>query len=200
MTFTLPVTRKELLLSKTAVSVVLGIMQILLYLTVGAVMLLVAPVPDKGSFLTLEGYRVLFRGIADWWQSVGAWMLLYLLEIVLFVVCLQLLLVEIVFYCETLSAARKKKTKGVTAVFIGILIYYVINSFLGLSIFSLTLGYSNPVNFLTLLAGIFERTNAQTSNAVWALVSGAACTATASFGWALFCMTLDRLERKLNLT
>ena len=200
LTFTLPVTRRQLLCSKTLGCVTLGAMQMLLYLTVGAIMLLLAPVPDKGSVLSLEGYRILFRGLADWWNSVGAWMLVYLLEIALLLGCLQLLFGAIVFYCEALAAARKKKTKGVTAVFIGILIYYVINSFLGLSIFSLSLGYSNPLSLLTLLVGIFERLNAQAVNAGWALVLGAACTAAASFGWILVCLTLDRLERKLNLT
>ena len=196
LTFTLPVTRRQLLLSKTLGSVTLGALQMLLYLTIGSIMLLLAPVPDKGNILSFEGYRVLFRGLADWWGSAGAWVLVYILEIMLILICLQFLFCAIVFYCDTLGAARKKKTKGVTAVFIGISIYFVVNSFVGFSMFF----YSNPVNLLMMLSGVFERLNVQTMNAGIALVLGAACTAAASFGWTLICLTLDRLERKLNLT
>ncbi len=199
LTFTLPVTRKDLLLSKTVSSLYLGVLQAFVYIATLAIVLLLAPVPEKG-IITLDGYRTLFRGIVDVWQSLGAWLFVYVLEIILLYICFQFLFTSIVLWCDTFAATYKKKVKGASAVFIGLLFYFVLNNFFGIAWISMAGGYANPVNLLMLISEIAERLTGTIAHSGWALLLLIACIAQTCFGCTLFCSTLDRLERKLNLT
>ncbi len=192
LTFTLPVSRKSLLLSKTLNGLIWSVLEGAQLLACVLIFCLFAP-PAEGTLINGIVLKALGRGIAMLWEHIGGWMILYGLLLILMLVMAQLFSLGLVQLCITIGAVIAKKAKLLAA--IGI--YYGVN--MVLSFFSQIVVYFGSA---TVVDGLIQRL----ANASPEMIHGAillvclVLTAiTASLAALMYCVTLGLLERKLNL-
>ena len=199
LTFTLPVSRKTLLFSKMTSAMIWSGAQLLVYVLFGAVLLLIAPAPARGELLTLAGYRSLGKLISEVWKYVGAWLILYVMEGLALLALIEAFEIATAYFCITLGSIVVKKAKLLLAIGVYYAIQSVLWQFFQISVFA----YLTPVGFLsatTLITGIVERLYvANCANVGIALVLFIAILVAAALLLTMYYMTLDKIERKLNL-
>ena len=193
LTFTLPVSRRDLLLSKTVNAMIWMVLHALLLVLCALLFLLIAPPPEEvGDFWNLTAFESLGRGFADVWTQWGAWTFLYGIEALLLAVCSLFYSISLVHFCITVGSVIAKKMKLLAA--IGI--YYAVN--MVTSFFSQMLPYA----FSFLMEGFADifgvTTGAQYFGAI-ALALLIACMMVASLAGVFYFTTRGMLERKLNL-
>lgn len=195
LTFTLPVSRKDLLLSKTINAIIWMGMQVLLLAACAGIFMLISPPSMPGEpFINLFAFRAVGQWIATMAKELGAgWLILYAIAGLLILTAVLVFSTSLVHFCITVGAVVAKKAKLLAA--IGI--YYLVNmgfsfvsQFLGLFVFG-----SMTQRFNLLLEGLPMGTQ-RFAVLLALLLVGTVAAAVAS---VMYFLTLGKLERKLNL-
>ncbi len=193
LTFTLPVSRKKLLLSKTLNALIFTTLHTLLIIVSVLIFItLAAPTAGQG-IINLDIWKGLIFIIGKAWDAVGAWLIVYVLEALVLLVLLQMFSTCLVQLCITIGAVIAKKQKVLAAVGI----YYITNSVL-----SIILSITSTLFLAGMIGGLVELLMNMSKNAMLATVSLFAlliCLAVASAVCIVYNMTLNRIERRLNL-
>ena len=189
LTFTLPVKRSKLLLSKTLNSIIWFALHTALILVCVVIFLGLG----IGSSMGTPPLKTVGISIGWLWDKVGWWLIVYAFEAILLLVALSAFTTCLIQLCITIGAIVAKKQKVLAAVGI----YYLVNTVLS------TVGSVFLVVFLT---GLFEGftvllgdLSALAANAAIALVLLIAILASLLVVLIVYFMTLGRIERKLNL-
>lgn len=189
LTFTLPVKRSTLLLSKVVNAMIFNVMYVIL-MVVGVFLAFLAVEPKIISSF-FQGVTLIIREIPI---EFSGWLFLYLFEGILLLFAMNLFSTMLLYFSVTIGALIVKKAKLV----VGLAIYYGVNWALS--------GVTQVLTYAVLPASINEIGNlllGMSGHAIFGsfafifLVS-TACAFTLSF--TLYSMTLGRLERNLNLS
>ena len=193
LTFTLPVSRKQIYFSKL-VNAGLWLMLSELVLFACAMVMLVIVIPSYGkgiiAFDTLEGMLDTF---VNSFKERGGWMILQGILGVLLAFAATMLSVGVVYFCITLGATVAKRAK----IIVGIGTYYLID--VVTRIFGTALGIV-PMVWVIVILLKFSETNIHLFNgatSIMMLMFFAIVSLLAAF---FHCLTLNILERKLNLS
>lgn len=192
LTFTLPVSRRTLFLSKTLNAMVWSVFHFLLLCASALICFIIAPIPEEGiiSFGVFEGLFNLFKGM---WELFGGWTLVYTLELIIFAVLYLFFTTALIHMCITIGAVIAKRAK----LFVGIAIWYGITtaiSFVSEFLIAFGLGFALP-GFLT----IADDMTMNEGCAIFALFGLLGCLVIGALGFICYSITMDKIERKLNL-
>lgn len=201
LTFTLPVRRRTLYLSKTLNTVIWTAASIGVIALVCFIFLCLFPVKATNGGIYIPGTASLgismLRGLghilSSAWQNIGAWLLVYILEGLLLVALLQLFQVGLIQLCITIGAVIAKKNKLLAAVGI----YYLINW-----IFTGVLQLIVLFSVSSMSAGFFElisRFSGEHQHLILSLLALLICVIIATLDILIHFFTLEKMERKLNL-
>lgn len=188
LTFTLPVKRSKLLLSKTLNSIIWFALHTALILVCVVIFLGLG----IGSSMGTPPLKTVGSSIGWLWDKVGWWLIVYAVEAILLFVVLSAFTTCLVQLCITIGAIVAKKQKVLAAVGI----YYLVNTVLStVGSICLVVFLSGLEGFTVLLGGL----SALAANAAIALVLLIAILASLLVVLIVYFMTLGRIERKLNL-
>lgn len=193
LTFTLPVSRKTLYLSKTVNSVLWASAHVLLLAAGIAIVITLAPPSENGSVLNLSLWEGIASGVSVLWEQLGAWLILYALELILLYICSAALTVGLVQLCITVGSILAKKHKLLAS--IGI--YYAVN--MGVSTVSQIVMMFISFFMISGYGVLFERASELVQFGSIALILLLAVLAFAAIAMVLHFVSLGLLERKLNL-
>lgn len=187
LTFTLPVKRSDILNSKLISAVAFEFATLLV---TGFDILLMLVIAFYKDIFTKDFFANLKEGIADIWNALGGYILVYLLEAVLIVVVASALAILLLYICITIGSIIAKKAKVIAS--IGI--YY---------------GVSWLVSFVTMLLFIFGTVTLEAKfNAlaegdiklIVALIALCILLFMLLVGGILYIINYYLIDRKLNLT
>lgn len=192
LTFTLPVSRRTLFLSKTLNAMVWSILHIMLIGLAVIICCLIIPIPSKGviSFVVFEGISTMIKEL---WELFGPWLIVYIIEGVIIALLYLFFTTSLIHMCITIGAVIAKRAK----LFVGIALWYGITaaiSFVSEFLISFGLGFALP-GFVTIASNI----NDATGMVIFALFGMLACLTMAALGFIFYSITIDKIERKLNL-
>ena len=198
LTFTLPVRRSALLMSKLVNALIFDAMYAcLLGLSVSAAVLIAVPGDVISAFFrgVSDLFRYssdLFRYYPDLWQY-SFWSILFILELILLAIAVDLFTNLLLYFSVTIGALIVKKAKLV----VGLAIYYGTNTVLSwvTNILSYVI-LPFTLSEIVILAGGMSPHAALGILALMLLI-GIAIVATLAF--TLYSLTLGRLQRSLNL-
>lgn len=193
LTFTLPVKRSTLLLSKTVNSLIWFSAHFAVEI-ISFLILLVLVIPaENGAFINLTIFEEIGKGFTMLWDQVGAWLIVYILEAVLIIFATLIFSITMFHFCITFGSVLVKKAK----ILVSIGIYYGFNAvFNGLTQFGIFLfgGFiSEGIGILMINA----TKNQNCATAAFLILS--VFSAIAAISAALYSITQYMLERKLNL-
>lgn len=123
LTFTLPVSRKTLFLAKTVNTVLWSVIHAVLMLVALAIIITIAPLPNRGELLDLSVWEEIGRFFSYAWKGLGGWLLVYIFEGILLAIAASWFTCSLIFMCITVGAVVAKKHKVLAA--FGI--YYGVN-------------------------------------------------------------------------
>ncbi len=189
LTFTLPVSRKTLLLSKALNALIWYLLHTLLIVAcIFAFVMLAIPYQILQPFVREIAYT-----LSAAWELLGAWLIVYAIEAIVLFSLLSLFTLCIVQLCITIGAIIAKKQKVLAAVGI----YYLTNMIIS-TVGSITFGilFAGSVDGLTSILFDMPSGRMHLSIAVILLIGIAAVAAAVM---TVYNMTLYRIERKLNL-
>jgi len=190
LTFTLPVSRKDLLFSKTVNALIWTVAQaILMFICIFLVILIGVPVSVGYDF-----FRELTFTFSALFAEVGLWSVIYALEILILIICSILFSISLIHFCITMGAMLAKKAKVLAA--IGI--YYAANM-----IFSFGTQIITVIFTLMMSAGLGElldRAAPAMERGIIAVMLLIACCMMAAISGVMYFITLGKLERNLNLS
>ena len=194
LTFTLPVSRKQLFLSKTVNAMVWSALHIVLVIIGFTIMVLIIPPTESGEFFI---NTLVINEISDYFshlvESIGAWMIAYVIEALIIVFFSLLFLVSLIHMCITIGSVIAKKLKLLAA--IGI--FYAVNA---------VLSFVGQIFWMICASAIVEGAGIILSDASKSLNHLASvllililCAIMATLAFLVYCITQRLLERKLNL-
>ena len=190
LTFTLPVSRKNLLFSKTLNALIWTVAQaILLFICIFLVILIGVPMSIGYDF-----FRELTFTFSVLFAEVGLWSVIYAIEILILIICSMLFSISLIHFCITMGAMLAKKAKVLAA--IGI--YYAANM-----IFSFGTQVITVIFTLMMSAGLGElldRAAPAMERGIIAVMLLIACCMMAAISGVMYFITLGKLERNLNLS
>jgi len=189
LTFTLPVSRRTLLLSKTVNALIWTFAQVLLTVLCVVIILLIAiPHTEPGEILFTLSW-----GLAFLWGEIGAWMILYAVEILVLMVLSAAFSISLIHFCITMGAMLAKKYKLLAAVGV----YYVVNMAVSLISQILMLVFMFLIsNWLNI---ILETSGVAMQGGIIALLLLIGCAMMASLACTMYFIMQTKLERNLNL-
>lgn len=193
LTFTIPVKRSTLYLSKVIMGTLLQLATILVLVVGVLFIVLVAPPTESGEFfLDFEAFRAIGEFFVSTWETCGAWMLLWIPAILAILLLMGLFQSGLIYLCITIGAVVAKKHKLIAA--IGI--YYGVNT---------VVGFVGEFILMFLMAGIMGilAAAAMAGGAVMGITITAVlfivALAFATLAAIVHFMTLNKIEKKLNL-
>lgn len=194
LTFTLPVKRSTLFLSKT-VNALIWFFAHFAVIAVSILLfaMLVCPTEDTGFFINLAVFEGIGEFFAEGWSAVGAWLIVYVIEAVLVILISLVYSITLVHFCITFGSVIAKKAKLIAS--IGL--YYAISSTLA------AIGQFGGAVIAMFMSGGMEifmenATRAESCSAVALLILVALCVL-ASVAAVFYSLTQYMLDRKLNL-
>lgn len=194
LTFTLPVSRRDLLLSKTLNALIWEVAHILLLAVCLFIFLLVAPpVGDSGGLLNTDVVVSMIDGVAQAWEAIGGWLIVYVLEAILILSGAFVFSASLIHFCITIGSVVAKKHKLIAA--IGI--YYLVNMLLT-SVFQIV-GLFGIGSFIMGFGYKLEAIGQGAGMPAIALLLLVISLMVVSGALIMTFMTLGKLERKLNL-
>ncbi len=194
LTFTLPVKRSTLFLSKTvnaaiwytAHSVVIAI-SLLIFL------ILVIPPEEGGFFINFEIFKLIGDFVKLIWSSIGAWLIVYILEALILGFVSILFSITLIYFCISFGSMLVKKAK----LLVSIGLYYAFSSCLT------AIGQFSMYIFMVFMSSgisiLMEDATLNQTCAIFALVIMIIVAALASVAVVLYSATQHILDRKLNL-
>ena len=193
LTFTLPVSRKQIYFSKL-VNAGLWLMLSELVLFACAMVMLVIVIPSYGKgIIAVDTLESMLDTLVNSFKERGGWMILQGILGVLLAFAATMLSVGVVYFCITLGATVAKRAK----IIVGIGAYYLID--VVTRIFGTALGIV-PMVWVIVILLKFSETNIHLFNgatSIMMLMLFAIVSLLAAF---FHCLTLNILERKLNLS
>jgi hypothetical protein len=185
LTFTLPVSRKTLLLSKTVNALIWTGLHSLLFVLCFLVF---------GLFnVDLELMNLILDSIRKAWESVGAWFILYAVQGLIILLGGALFTISLIQFCITMGSILVKKAKLLAAIGIYYLVNMVLSFIMQIVLFFGIDAVSNLMNVLKEMGKTPVRMGI-------AVVLFLVIFMIAAFDLVLYFMTLGKLERKLNLS
>lgn len=194
LTFTLPVKRSTLFFSKTlSATIFLTAHFVVIFLSFLLFALLVPPAQEGGFFINPIFFTEIGSLFSLLWESVGAWLILYLLEALLALFLYLLFSILLVQFCITFGAILVKRAKIV----ISLLLYYGITSVLSsIGQFAFIFAGSFLAESMSIL--MLDR-GENTVFAAYAFLFLALIAAIATVAATLYALTQYLIDRKLNL-
>lgn len=184
LTFTLPVRRRTLFLSKIVNASIFNAMYLLLMVfSVSAAV--VCAVPSD----ILADFFLAFGKMLEGLKLLGAWNVIYFAEWIALFVAIDLFATLLLYLCVTIGALVVRKAKLV----VGLAIYYGVNTAIS-SVLQILTSIVLPLTSGELVVMLEKMTPL-----AFALVLLIFIAAVATLAFTLFSMTLGRLEKKLNL-
>ncbi len=193
LTFTLPVKRKTLLLSKTLNALIWESFLGLLLLFCIFIFALIAP--DFGDgLLNLDLFTSIIDFFVEGWQTLGVWLIVYILEGIGLIVLLAFASIALIQFCITVGAVIARRAKLLAGIGIGAAIMYGLNAIISLLFSAFVLVGIDAILYITLElpSGMVHFLLALFLLLVSVIVGGA--------GLMFYFMTRDRIEHRLNLT
>lgn len=193
LTFTLPVKRSTLYLSKVLTAAIVETATLLVFfLGVGLILLIAPPTTVGGGIISPVVYTSIGDLFADAWGVVGGWLIVWIIALIPLLFLTQLYASGLVFLCMTIGSVIAKKHKLLAA--IGI--YYAISA---------VLSFVSQFISLFLSAGVMSIIFTALSSGM--LIGGTTITAmiliagliVACLAMVLHFTTVHLLEKKLNL-
>ena len=195
LTFTLPVSRKQILLSKTLNAFIWNFLHSILYVISLFIYLTIAPPAKEGGFIiNTVAFEFIGSGIKEIWNFIGGWSVLFSLQALIISLIATFMTISVFHLSITIGSIIVKKAKIVAS--IGI--YYGINiaiSMLFRIIYSL-FGYFIMPGFSVIMSSA-------TKNEICLSVAVFITIFTCVIGIVtiiLYNITQHLLERKLNLS
>ncbi len=128
LTFTLPVPRRDLYLSKVVNAFIWSVGNVLVTLLSAGILLLLLPTSEEVTqFINPVLFEVLGSSFQFLWSNVGAWLIVYILEILLLLVIVSLCNIGLFHLAITAGSVIAKKRKALCAVGIYLGINYGIS-------------------------------------------------------------------------
>lgn len=193
LTFTLPVSRKTLYLSKTVNSLLWMAAHALLLVAAISITITLAPPAENGHVLNFVVWQGLGYALSAAWNAVGAWVLVYVLEGILLLICSSAMSVGLIQLCITIGAVIAKKHKLLAA--IGI--YYAVNMATS-TLIQIVFGCGS-VFLAASMAELLSGCTVAEQNAAISLILLALILAVAALAMVVHFIALGLVERKLNL-
>jgi hypothetical protein len=193
LTFTLPVKRSTLYLSKVIMGTLLQFATILVLIFGVLFIALVAPPTESGEFfLSFEAFQAIGEFFANSWDACGAWVILWVPTVLAILLLLGLFQSGLIYLCITIGAVVAKKHKLIAA--IGI--YYGVNTVVGLiGEFILMFLMAGVIGIITAAMYAGGAVMGLTITAVLLIIALAFATLAAIVHF----MALNKIEKKLNL-
>ena len=195
LTFTLPVSRKHILRSKT-LNALIWMSMLFIVAFVGVLfMLLIVPPMDNGGFgINPIVYTSIFgTALPAAWEAIGGWLIVFILLMIPLTVISLLASIILIQFCITLGSVIVKRFKLLAA--IGV--YYVVNTVV--SVVGYVVYWFAAIFMGTGIATFFETASTNVICATVTLFVLIVCTILASFAAVFYFATRNLLERKLNL-
>ena len=194
LTFTLPVPRKTLYLSKLLSTFIWSVGNAVITLLSACLLLLLLPSADEVSqFINPVIFEYLGEGIKFIWQGVGAWLIVYVLESLLLLVALSFCSIGLFHLAITMGSVIAKKHKVLCAVGLYLGMNYGISFVLQ---FFMLFSVSPLTSFAFMLAELPQ----QRQLGVIALAMLIALLIVSTVAAIYHFVALHLIERKLNLS
>lgn len=194
LTFTLPVKRSTLFLSKTVNALIWFSAHFCVILISFLLFSMLVVSPSEGDlFLNFFVLKAIGKLLGSEWGVFGAWMIVYILEALALLLVYAFFTISLVHFCITFGAVVAKKAKVILA----IVMYYLINS-----------AITTVSQFVILIFGtmMWEGMTILTQNAsmgrmcgIYALLIMVLIGMLSVLGTALYSATQFMIDRKLNL-
>lgn len=192
LTFTLPVSRRQIFLSKFINAATWMLLSEVVLLICGAVMIVIMmPTYGKGIIAT-DTLQSLLDSIVKEFRSRGGWMIVQGILGILIGVAYTMLSVGVVYFCITLGATVVKRAKIV----VGVGAYYLID--IVSRILTTVLGVV-PMVWVIMALILFSDTTPFMFNSVVTLMMTVFFAILSLLAAFFHCLTLNILERRLNL-
>ncbi len=193
LTFTLPVKRSTHLFSKTLNAAIwLSAHSVLTVLSYVLLVLFAVP-PEEGHFLNLVVFEEIGKLFASAWSSVGAWLIVWILEALIIAFVGLMFSIFLIHFCITFGSVIVRKAK----IIVSIAIYYAFTSALSMAVqIGAFLFNSFMLRGMSVL--IAEATKNQAC-AIYSLLILTIIAAFAAVSTLLYSATQYLLDRKLNL-
>lgn len=195
LTFTLPVSRRDLLLSKTLNALIWQTAHILL---LGVCVLFFAlfgvPAVEGEGFINVAALQGIGDFLAGAWDQLGIWFPVYVLEGIVICAGWYVFSTGLIYFCITVGSVVAKKYKLLAA--IGI--YYLVN--MAVNLVLQIFGTFGLVAFAEGFGYKMEEIGQGAGMPALALALLVACLIVASGAMIMMFMTIGKLERKLNLS
>ena len=192
LTFTLPVKRRTLLLSKTINAFIWSFLHVVLIMVCVLIILIAVPSDDNGLAIVdfFKGLGTVTELAFSWG---GAWVAVFLFEYLLFIIVSTVFSISLIQFCITLGATIVKRAKVITAIGIyygaNMIISSVTQVFGTFGIISIGNGYGK----------LLENASFNVSVAAIALTALVIILMISAITSILYFVTLGTLERRLNL-
>ena len=193
LTFTLPVTRKQILFSKTLNAFIWLALQGILIAIAMLIFFMFGSAPVNGGFINFEPIEVFARLFVEMWDAFGAWSILMGLEFILWWILSTVQGIAAIYLSITIGAIIAKKAKIIAS--IGI--YYLVNGAV-----SLIWNIAFSIFLFGMLQGfavLMDAGNGNEQNAIICLILMIAVAFTGIISTVLYTLTQHLLDRKLNL-
>ncbi len=193
LTFTLPVTRKQIFFSKMLNAVIwMSLSGIVLSFCVLIIYLISCPTYGEG-LLAIDSYIDLLKSISSSFSKRGFWVIIQFVISNLISVASIALSVGVVYFCITLGATVVKRAKIV----VGVGAYYLLNV-----VTNAVMSVFGTIPFFFLIIGfvsIMEKAPAPALDGAITLIMLIIFAVVAALAAFFYCLTLNILERRLNL-
>lgn len=193
LTFTLPVPRQKLYLSKVLSTFIWSVGNAVVTVLSACILLLLLPTSQEvAQFVNPIAFDFIGEGVSFLWQNVGPWLILYALELLLILVALSLCNIGLFHLAITLGSVIAKKHKILCAVGLYLGMNY------GISFVSqfFMLFSSSPIASFTLM---LSKLSLQQQCASVAITGMIVFLFLATVAAIYHFVTLHLIERKLNL-
>lgn len=190
LTFTLPVKRSTLLMSKTLNAFICGAISALALTVCILVFITFGFEGEKGAIINLQWISSIGQAVRRMWSECGAWLPVRVIEVLILIVSSSFLLISAIHFAISMGTTVAKKAKVLATV--GFL--YLIG--LALSMISGSFGFTGIIESVE---NFISKVPKHQEVAVYSVILLIACIMTFAMGLVLHFMTLDRISRKLNL-
>lgn len=193
LTFTLPVSRRDLYVSKVLNAFIFGVGNVLVTIvTVLIMMLIIPPATEEYPLINPVAYQTVAEWIGELCKTVGGWIFVYILEILLVAVAVPLYSIGLYHLCITVGATVAKKHKVLAALGIYCGTTFALSTVS--QVFSIFSGQS-----IVGLVELISTRPATLVNPVVSLLGLLIAVVVLTIAAILHLVTLNTIERKLNL-
>ncbi|MBQ9112155.1 MAG: hypothetical protein IJY08_01080 [Clostridia bacterium] len=191
LTFTLPVSRKTLLLSKTVNAFIWTTLSGILIAVCFSMFFLISPPAEFAE----EFYSSIFFDLVGemFGEILDGWFVLYIIQALIIGACYMVFSISLIHFSITMGATVAKKYKLLA----GVGIYYVANT--AISVVAQIIGTFAMLSFDAVFEDFLETASATAQSIFIAVVLLIVMIAVAALAAVMYIMTQKRIENKLNL-